>query len=41
MNTLGYAASVSDAKEDIRREYREGNISEGEMKWRLNHVMGY
>lgn len=40
MNTLGYASSVRDAKNEIEREYQEGLIDEGERVWRLAHVMG-
>ncbi len=41
MNALGYASSVSDAKLDINKEYDNGDISEDERNWRLNHVMGF
>jgi len=41
MNAIGYAASVSDARNEIDREYRDGNISEDERNWRLNHIMGF
>lgn len=41
MNALGYASSVSDAKLQISKEYDNGNISEDERNWRLNHVMRF
>lgn len=41
MNALGYASSVSDTKLYISKEYDNGNISEDERNWRLNHVMGF
>lgn len=41
MNALDYASSVSDAKLEINKEYDNGNISEDERNWRLNHVIGF
>lgn len=41
MNALGYAASISDAKKVIEKEYKNENISEVERDWRLNHIMSY
>lgn len=41
MNALGYASSISDAKDEINRDFENGYISEDERNWRLNHVIGF
>lgn len=41
MNALGYSVSISDAKKEIEKEYKNGNISNSERGWRLNHIMNY
>lgn len=41
MNALGYSVSISNAKEEIEKEYKNGNISKVERDRRLNHIMSY
>ena len=41
MNALSYASSISDAKDEINRDYENGNMSEDERNWRFNHVIGF
>jgi len=41
MNALDLGASISEAKQEIEREYEEGSISQEERDWRMDHILGY
>lgn len=41
MNALDLGASISEAKQEIEREYEEGSISQEELDWRMDHILGY
>lgn len=41
MNALDLTSCIRDAKEEVNREYENGNITESDRKFRLNHMLGF
>lgn len=41
MNAVDLTSSIREAKEEINREYENGNITEGERNFQLTHILGF
>lgn len=41
MNALDLTASINDAKQLINEEYQNGEITESERDYKLEHILGY
>lgn len=41
MNALDLTASINDAKQLINEEYQNGEITESERDYKLEHMLGY
>lgn len=41
MNALDLTSSIREAKEEINREYDNGNTTESERDFRLTHILGF
>ena len=41
MNAVDLASSITEARHEVETDYANGNISENERDWRMNHIMGF
>lgn len=41
MNAVDLASCITEARHEVETDYANGNISETERDWRMNHIMGF